>query len=119
MKFFFFVCLFLTPINAFADETSEALNHLSRAVVEVPEVKDSIKRVERIANNVMDKYFFLDKEYASVVFTSSIMAAQGKIDTSAFQNLKVKVSDWEVRPNIAYDFEKNKADAIISTKLNF
>lgn len=101
--------------TAQASAEKDALNHIQKAIVEVPVVK---KRVKVVSNKIIHKYN-LDHPTVSYMIMIGMPMAEGKIRSSAFKGLKYKKGNLTISPEIEYDLNSGESEAKAVLKYGF
>ena len=74
------------------------------------------KAVEEQAINLVENYTPLDRDTAGFVFSSAIIASQGKVSTKPLKNFKFEFfNEGILRPDIEHDFNEGSTKTTINT----
>ena len=86
-----------------SSEYGDAADHLRRAVLATPEVKERIKVLEGKAYNTGEELFGMEKE-DWVYFMWAVPLTSGTLSTKPFRNFKTDMFGGVLRPEIEYKF---------------
>ena len=89
----------------------EAIRKLQQAALKTAPVRASRKRLERAIRRRLDA-----PEWATTaVIIGAGAAHSGKLSTGKFKNLRLKGTNWKLKPDVEYRFDNGQ----IGTSLNF
>lgn len=110
MKLLLLVLLYFSSISVFADSERQALKTATKAVSEIPEVKEKMKYFERLVFNRLP----IEKETAGVVGGVGLTLVEGRVNTKVFKNLDIDFFGGTLRPDFEYDFRDETTSGFIN-----
>jgi len=102
-------------MTLFADEESDAIKSIQKAILSYPEVKKTKRHLEQKAL----KYIPLEKETIGIVGGLVLSAMRGYVDTNVVKNMQLRFENGSIRPNIRYNIKDSSVNSTINLHWSF
>ena len=106
--------LMLISMSCFSNDKDKAIKHIQKAIVNYPEIKRSIRKVEK----KVIKHLPIDKKTFGVVGGTVVSVIKGSVNTRVLKNINFNVYGANCRPDIEYRFN-GVVNTAISLKWEF